>query len=145
MRRISAVIVGVAAVALLAGCSAVNAEAASQTVPTASVAPSATSSSTPSAAPIVMSDAPDAPKTAAQKAGFKDANDWYLRSIKSAWSGDMPSDHQLLDAASLACGALVKGTPRNQIHVVTGEGDAVVNNNRNVIQYSIMAICPKPR
>ena len=140
MNKIAQCIVGAtAAVLLLAGCSAVSAEA--QGVP--SDAPStASSDASPAPAPIAMSEAPEAPKSAAQEAGFKDENDWYLRSIKSSWTGDMPDDEQLLAAGTLACDELAKGTPRDQVHAVVGSGEAAVNNNQNLIGYAVMALCP---
>ena len=136
-------IAATAAIVLLAGCSSPSAEAKDAPEPSAtpSASASAASESAPPA-PIVMSDAPEAPTSAAQQAGFKDENDMYMRGIKSAWSGELPSDEQLLAAAHYVCDAVTGGVPRDQIKAVTGEGDAATNNNRNLIESAVFAFCP---
>lgn len=137
-------LVGFAVVAVLAlsGCASAGASADVAKSAAPEVAAAAEATEEPAAAPITMEPAATEDQTEAQKAGFVDENDWYLRSIKSSWSGDLPTDDQLLGAAALACASAQDGAAADDIVVVQGEGDDAFYNNRNAVNYAIMALCP---
>lgn len=139
---------GVAAVAVvlaMSGCGAsveAGQPAKSAVGTTATSAPVETSAAT--AAPITMPPVDPATQSEAQKAGFIDENDWFLRSVKSTWlGGDAPSDDELLSAASLACEELGNGSPRDAVTVVVGDGEDAATNNSNAVWYAVMALCPQ--
>lgn len=138
----------------LSGCSAAGASAPAGDVKPEVVAsaeptsePTATPTAEPVAAPIVAAPIAAAPEatesqTEAQKNGFIDENDWYLRSIRAGWTGELPTDEQLLGAGKLACDGLAAGTRQEDVIVVQGEGEDALNNNRNLVGYALMALCP---
>ena len=127
----------VAAVLVLAGCSAVPSDNGADS---ARVAPS----SSPTAAPLPEQPEPEiTEQSEAQKNGFKDEDDWYLRSVKSSWQGDVPTDEELLKAGTSACEALTSGTQKADVVSVEGDSENAVYNNQIVVAYAIMALCPE--
>lgn len=110
--------------------------------PKATATPEATP--TPEPEPIVQPEPEEAaPQTEAQKNGFKDENDWYLRSIKSSWAGPLPSDADLLGVAAYACAEMDAGAARADVTAVQGASEDATNNNRNAVGYAAMALCPE--
>lgn len=133
-------------VVALSGCAAgveVSAARVAAPVEVSAATSEPSETSEPVAAPITMTPVDPATQSEAQKAGFVDESDWFLRSIKASWTGDLPSDEALLGASALACQALEGGASRDSVTVVEGDGEAATLNNRNTVGYAIMAICPQ--
>ena len=134
---IAAVIVVIA----MSGCGAsVEAGAARTAAP---VETSAVPTSEATAAPIEMTDtqAPDV-MTPWGEAGFESADAWFLASMDAVWQGERPSDAQLLGAAKLACEQLADGAKPDDVTVVTGDTGDAATNNRKVVDYAVITICP---
>ena len=141
MNKIAQGLIGAtAAILLLAGCSAVSAEA--QGVP--SVAPSATASSESSASPSSTPSASpgNTDPSSNQWNGFASQRDWYLRSLDGALSGNPPSEDQLIAAGNLACKQLNNGKKIDAVRVVTGTGPSADLDNRNIVEAARMVYCP---
>jgi hypothetical protein len=147
-------LMGVALVVLaMSGCAAGIAEGApmeATSAPVESAAPSQTPSAmpapespaTPVAAPITMEPVAPDERSEAQKAGFADDDAWFLAAIRSSWSGETPTDEQLLGAGALACESLEAGADPASIVVVQGGDDIAAHNNQTTVDYAIMALCP---
>lgn len=79
----------------------------------------------------------------AQQHGFADANDWFLRSIKSSWPDNTPSDATLLGAGELACQERAAGVPDAEVVAVEGASEEALRLNAYVVTYAVMALCPE--
>jgi len=92
------------------------------------------------AAPIEMSSKPVEPEKLfpTGKVGDPEVDAFFLKGIKTAWVGEMPTDQQLLDAAALACKQHKAG---QEIQVVNGTTEAADNNNRNLGTYAKQLYC----
>jgi len=136
-----------AAVLVLAGCSAAPVDEttdSARTVPSSS-APAETSE--PTAAPLAEQPEPEAsgefsPDHNAQSLGFKDADDMFLRSVQSSWSGDIPSDAELLAAGAYACEQIATGVVRDTIIAVQGDSETAMRHNQVVVSSAGYAWCP---
>lgn len=117
---------GVLLIAGLAGCSAAESETPQTPIPVPA------ESSTP--VPAEMSEA--------QRLGFADEEDWFLRSAQSSWQGTIPNDDELLAAGALVCSEVASGQEQSEIVAVEGESDEAMLNNQRVITFALMALCP---
>ncbi|WP_146069536.1 hypothetical protein [Cryobacterium sp. Y11] len=131
------IVLAVAAVLAMGGCSAAVVEPVAESEPS-EVAVSATPE--PVAAPIEMKAAPTAdPTTPWGEAGFESADAWYLASMDAVWTGERPSDAQLLGAAMLVCEQIAAGTERQDVTAVSG--DDPDDNNQKIVTYAIITLC----
>lgn len=128
---------GLALIALLAltGCSA---PAASSPAPTVTVTATATATAAPTAITMTGEATKSAQPYPTGKVGDPEVDAFFLKGIKTAWAGEMPTDQQLLDAAALACKQRESG---QKVQVVTGATEDAANNNRNLATYSRQMYC----
>jgi hypothetical protein len=120
----------------VSGCSSAepadNARVAAGSTATEPPAPSETAAPVtiePTAAPI------------GQWNGFATQDEWYLAGLKDALSGPA-SDDELLAAGKLACEQIAAGTPIEDVRVVTAEGAAADQDNKNIVTDANRVYCP---
>ena len=136
-----------AAILLLAGCSAVSAEAQGVPTPSASSTPSSEPSASPSstltAAPIPAEASAPAPSPSSSKFGNYTQDEFFLASMAGTWHGTQPSDARLIEAAHLACDTLRNGTLKKDVRVVDGQGADADWNNGRIVLYGVDTYCPE--
>ena len=140
MNKIAQGLIGAtAAILLLAGCSAVSAEAQGVPAPSSSSTPN----ETPSPAPVAVgTPTPNTDPSSNKWNGFASQREWYLRSLEGAISGQPPSDDQLIAAGNLACEQIKSGKKLNLVRVVKGSGPSADLDNRNIVEAARMVYCP---
>lgn len=70
--------------------------------------------------------------------GDPEVDDFYLRSVKSAWRGEKPADQQFIDAAALACEQVRDG---KEAIAVTGTTEDAIWNNDRLVQFAKQMYC----
>lgn len=138
MNTVAQSIVGAtAAVLLLAGCSAVSAEA--QGVPTTSS--SVTPSATP--APVTAKVAPSPSPSHNPDWGDYTQDEFYIASIAPGWRGAHPTDQQLIAYARTTCKLLSTGVSLKDARSVAGKSEDAIANNLSVTTYAVQVYCPE--
>lgn len=127
-----AVITAIAALSVLAGCSAAP----------ASKTTAETSSSAPAAHKLVAEQStPTPPATSNPDWGKYTQDEFYIKSVEANWPSGRPADDQLISDAHAACADLKAGTDRKAVAVV-GD-DAELPGNVTVVTYAIQVYCPE--
>ena len=127
-RTIPAVLI--AAALALAGCSSTS------TGQAGTAAGAALPTATATVAPIIQDTAPAPSPTAL------DEEAEYLRSLKSVWRGNVPSDADLIAAGRFACQEFEAGKSRDDIVAVQGGSADAEANNRHVVTSAAQLFCP---
>ena len=139
MNKIAQGLIGAtAAILLLAGCSAISAEA--QGVPTPT--PSATLSSTPE--PIAAkAESPSPSPSHNPDWGNYTQDEFYLLSVAPPWQGPRPTDAKLIALAHVACAQLAAGTKFENARPVPGKSQDDLTNSLGVTTYAVQVYCPE--
>lgn len=129
----------VAAVLVLAGCSATpsdDGDDSARVAPSSSPAPSETVE--PTAAPLAEQPETDETESEPMPTGEGE----FLAAVYPAWHGSLPADADLISAGYYACEQLTAGVAETEILAVAGDSEDAKWNNSQLISAAGL-LCPQ--